>query len=140
MFQHIRKLIAASVLPSDIAVMVRSNQLVYAMQSRLERNGLQVLSVTTKQPDDKSIPGVRLMTMHRGKGMEYSYVCLPCLCADIIPSKRDIEKATEEETLSDLLLSEANLLSVAITRARKQVWLSYYGKPSELIERYIAQS
>ena len=95
MIRHIRSLIAASVLPSDIAVMVRSNQLVYAMQSRLERNGLQVLSVTTKQPDDKSIPGVRLMTMHRGKGMEYSYVCLPCLCADIIPSKRDIEKATD---------------------------------------------
>ncbi|MBQ9290541.1 MAG: AAA family ATPase [Clostridia bacterium] len=139
MIRHIRSLIAASALPSDIAVMVRSNQLVYSMRDRLERNGLQVLSVTSTQPDDKSIPGVRLMTMHRGKGMEYTYVCLPCLCADIIPSKREIEKATDEEILSELLLSEANLLSVAITRAKKQVWLSYYGKPSELIERYITQ-
>lgn len=139
MIRHIRSLIAASVLPSDIAVMVRSNQLVYSIRDRLERNGLQVLSVTSTQPDDKSIPGVRLMTMHRGKGMEYTYVCLPCLCADIIPSKREIEKATDEEILSELLLSEANLLSVAITRAKKQVWLSYYGKPSELIERYITQ-
>ena len=126
MIRHIRSLIAASVLPSDIAVMVRSNQLVYSMRDRLERNGLQVLSVTSTQPDDKSIPGVRLMTMHRGKGMEYAYVCLPCLCADIIPNKREIEKATDEEML-------------AITRAKKQVWLSYYGKPSELIERYISQ-
>ena len=65
--------------------------------------------------------------------MEYTYVCLPCLCADIIPNKQEIEKATEEETLSELLLSEVNLLSVAITRAKKQVWLSYSGKPSELI-------
>ncbi len=137
MIRHIRSLIAASVLPSDIAVMVRSNQLVYSIRDRLERNGLQVLSVTSTQPDDKSIPGVRLMTMHRGKGMEYTYVCLPCLCADIIPNKREIEKATDEEMLSELLLSEANLLSVAITRAKKQVWLSYYGKPSELIKRFI---
>ena len=36
MIRHIRKLMDASVLPSDIAVMVRSNQLLYAMRSRLE--------------------------------------------------------------------------------------------------------
>ena len=40
--------------------------------------------------------------------MEYTYVCLPCLCTDIVPVRRDIEKATDEETLSELLLSEAN--------------------------------
>ncbi|MBQ6563585.1 MAG: DNA helicase, partial [Clostridia bacterium] len=137
MIRHIRKLMDASVLPSDIAVMVRSNQLLYAMRNRLERNGLQVLSVTSQQPDDKSIPGVRLMTMHRGKGMEYAYVYLPCLCRDILPSRRDLEKAADEEMLHEIYLSEANLLSVAITRAKKQVWLSYSGRPSELMERYI---
>ena len=39
--------------------------------------------------------------------------------------------------LSDLLLSEANLLSVAITRAKRQVWLSYSGNPSDLLRKYL---
>ena len=87
-----------------------------------------------------TIPSPVSGSWHRGKGMEYTHVCLPYLCVDFIPSKRDMEKATDEEMPSELLLSEANLLSVAITRAKKQVWLSYFRKPSELIERYITRS
>ena len=37
------------------------------------------------------------------------------------------------ELMEELMLSEANLLAVAITRAKRQVWLSYSGKPSVLI-------
>ena len=137
MIRDIRSKIAASVLPSEICIMVRSNKLLLSMRNRLEMNGLQVLTVSKEQPDDKKIPGVRIMTMHRGKGMEFTYVYLPCLCEGIIPTKRDIKRAKEEETLNDLILSEVNLLSVAITRAKRQVWMSYYGNPSDLIKIYI---
>jgi superfamily I DNA/RNA helicase len=134
-----RRLIAQGIIPSDICIMVRSQALLISISKTLESNGLQVLTVTNKQPDDKRIPGVRIMTMHRGKGMEFAYVYLPALREDVIPSKRDIEKAEgNEDTINEILLSEANLLSVAITRAKRQVWLSYSGSPSELIERYIA--
>ena len=137
MIRDIRNVIAASVPASDICVMVRSNSLLYNIRDRLEMNGLQALTVTNKQPDDKSIPGVRIMTMHRGKGMEFTYVYLPCLRDDVIPGKHDLEKAETNEMLSDLLLSEANLLSVAITRAKRQVWLSYSGNPSDLLRKYL---
>ena len=63
MIRDIRNVIAASVPASDICVMVRSNSLLYNIRDRLEMNGLQALTVTNKQPDDKSIPGVRIMTM-----------------------------------------------------------------------------
>ena len=69
--------------------------------------------------------------------MEYSYVYLPCLRDDLIPRKQDIEKAEDDIMLNETLLSEANLLSVAITRAKHRVWLSYSGTPSELIKRYL---
>lgn len=137
MIRDIRNMISNSVLPSDICIMVRSNSLLTEIRKRLEMNGLQVLTVTNQQPDEKEKPGVRIMTMHRGKGMEFSYVYLPCLREDVIPSKRDLEKAEDEEMLNEIMLSEANLLSVAITRAKHQVWLSYSGNPSGLIKRYI---
>ncbi len=138
MIRDIRSMISNAVLPSDICIMVRSNSLLSEMRKRLEMNGLQVLTVTNHQPDEKEKPGVRIMTMHRGKGMEFSYVYLPCLRDDVIPSKRDLEKAQDDdEMLNEIMLSEANLLSVAITRAKHQVWLSYSGTPSAMIKRYI---
>ena len=75
--------------------------------------------------------------MHRGKGMEYKCVYLPWLRDDVLPSKRDLAKAEDEEMINEVMISEANLLSVAITRAKHQVWLSYSGRPSNLITRYI---
>ena len=140
MIRDIRGLISHAVPPSDICIMVRSNNLLYGIRKRLEMNGLQVLTVTRQQPDEKNRPGVRIMTMHRGKGMEFSYVYLPCLREDVIPGKHDLDKARENETLGELMLSEANLLSVAITRAKYQVWLSYTCRPSALIRRYIVSS
>ena len=137
MIRSIRNLISSGVLSTEICIMVRSTALLKTIRNRLEMNGLQVLEVTANQPDDKSIPGARVMTMHRGKGMEFTYVYLPCLCKDIIPRKSDLEKVEDDEMLGEIYLSEANLLSVAITRAKHYVWLSYSDQPSDLIKRYI---
>jgi superfamily I DNA/RNA helicase len=105
----------------------------------LEENGIKTLIISNKQPDEKKIDGVRIMTMHRGKGMEFSYVYLPCLRDKDIPLKTDLKKVEGDKELYDeLMLSEANLLAVAITRAKYQVWLSYSGKPSTLIQGYIS--
>ncbi len=135
MIRKIRILIASAVLPSDICVMVRSNRLVKQVMNKLTEDGLKTLVITNEQPDIKSIDGVRIMTMHRGKGMEYSYVFLPCLREGAIPLKSDMKKAAGDKELTDeLMLSEANLLAVAITRAKRQVWLTYSGKPSVLIK------
>ena len=137
MIRDIRKMIDSSVHPTDICIMVRSNALLKNISKLLPENGLRVLEVTNQQPDDKEIPGVRIMTMHRGKGMEFSCVYLPYLRDDIIPSKHDLEKAADDEARNEIMLSEANLLSVAITRAKHRVWLSYSGTPSIIISKYV---
>lgn len=118
--------------------MVKTNQLLAKIRSLLENKGLELLYVNNRQPDDKRLRGVRIMSMHRGKGMEFSYVYLPSLQQGILPSYRDIERAKDDEALKEVKLKEANLLSVAITRAKRQVWLSYSGRPSELIMGYIS--
>ena len=138
MIREIRNLMSSAVLSSEICIMVRSNRLVKSMMNRLSENGLKTLVISSDQPDIKTIEGVRIMTMHRGKGMEFSYVFLPCLREGDIPLKSDVKRvAGDKELFDELMLSEANLLAVAITRAKRQVWLSYSGKPSVLIKELI---
>ncbi len=69
--------------------------------------------------DDKSIQdAVNIMTVHAAKGLEFDLVFVPGLEDGIFPSSRSVdEKGGVEE--------ERRLLYVAITRARKNLYLTY---------------
>jgi len=64
---------------------------------------------------DKS--GVRIMTMHASKGLEFKVVFLPDLNEGIIPSRKSISDESIEE--------ERRMLYVAMTRAKEKLYLSY---------------
>ena len=61
--------------------------------------------------------GVRLMTMHGAKGLEFDRVYLPELNEDVIPGRRAVTRQQVEE--------ERRLLYVGMTRARKHLELWY---------------
>jgi len=96
-----------------------------------------------KDKDDK--PRVSLMTIHLAKGLEFPYVFIVGLEENLFPSAMSMNTRSEVE-------EERRLFYVALTRAEKQVYLSYaqsryrWGKlvdcdPSrfleEIDERYI---
>ncbi|MFA6552368.1 MAG: UvrD-helicase domain-containing protein [Candidatus Paceibacterota bacterium] len=66
---------------------------------------------------------VRLMTVHAAKGLEFDYVFVTGLEEDLFPHKKinqeNVDQAQEEE--------ERRLFYVALTRARKKIFLSYAG-------------
>jgi len=62
---------------------------------------------------------VKMMTVHSSKGLEFDYVFITGLEDSLFPSKRN-EKQTEDEKEE-----ERRLFYVAITRARKKLFLSY---------------
>ena len=70
----------------------------------------------TNTPGQKQ-KGIRIMTMHASKGLEFDTVFLPDLNEGLLPHK----KALSAEQLSE----ERRLLYVAMTRARKRLYLSY---------------
>ncbi len=64
--------------------------------------------------------GVKLMTVHSSKGLEFDYVFITGLEHGLFPSERQDQKKDDEE-------EERRLFYVALTRARKKVFLSYAG-------------
>ena len=66
---------------------------------------------------EKKNDAVRLMTVHASKGLEFSYVFITGLEDGLFPHERNDEAADDEE--------ERRLFYVALTRARKKIFLSY---------------
>ena len=85
-----------------------------------------------KEKPDEEAGGIRLMTMHASKGLEFDTVIIPDVNEKKIPSKQsDTPEAIEEER---------RMFYVAMTRARKNLYILYCSKkegkdvPSRFLE------
>jgi len=83
---------------------------------------LEDTSLVSDQDSDKEEKeGVRLMTVHAAKGLEFSYVFITGLEEGLFPHDRDMDENVSEEEAEE----ERRLFYVAITRAKKKLFLSY---------------
>ncbi len=102
--ENLRELVSLAIQYDDIEILL-TNAALATDQDELEK--------------DKD--AVKLMTVHASKGLEFDYVFIAGLEQDLFPHKRlnkeDINKSEEEE--------ERRLFYVALTRARKKIFLSY---------------
>ena len=80
---------------------------------------LQNVSLLTSQDDMKGGNYVSLMTVHVAKGLEFDYVFVIGLNDKTFPSYRSLEERDR-----DAMEEERRLCYVAITRARKKLFLS----------------
>lgn len=100
----------------------------------------QVLLLTSEDKDnDKDANKVSMMTIHAAKGLEFPYVYVAGMEENLFPSTLSI--STREE-----LEEERRLFYVAVTRAEKQLILSYaltryqYGKASsQEVSRFVEE-
>jgi DNA helicase-2/ATP-dependent DNA helicase PcrA len=92
-----------------------------SLEKFLEMSSLSSDQDTLNKKDGEEPYGVRLMTVHASKGLEFDYVFIAGLEQDLFPSKnfgaKNRSKEEEEE--------ERRLFYVAVTRARKKLYLSY---------------
>lgn len=68
--------------------------------------------------DKEEFDAVRLMTIHSSKGLEFPYIFITGLEEGLFPHERLGDEKTDEE-------EERRLFYVALTRAKKKVFLSY---------------
>lgn len=83
---------------------------------------LEDTSLASDQDSDKEEKdGVRLMTVHASKGLEFSYIFVTGLEEGLFPHERNNKEYVSEEEAEE----ERRLFYVAITRAKKKLFLSY---------------
>ncbi|MFH0804383.1 MAG: UvrD-helicase domain-containing protein [Candidatus Zambryskibacteria bacterium] len=83
---------------------------------------LEDTSLASDQDSDKEEKdGVRLMTVHASKGLEFSYVFITGLEEGLFPHDKDRDENVSDEEAEE----ERRLFYVAVTRAKKKLFLSY---------------
>ncbi len=82
---------------------------------------LEDASLATDQDEmEEDAPAVRLMTIHASKGLEFEYVFITGLEQDLFPHKAMETKSSKRDDEE-----ERRLFYVAITRAKKKLFLSH---------------
>lgn len=83
---------------------------------------LENVALATDQDElEKDHDAVKLMTVHASKGLEFDYVFIAGLEEDLFPHQRMNEDKKNESESEE----ERRLFYVALTRARKKIFLSY---------------
>lgn len=106
----------------DYAVLLRSNyRKLYAVTKALEERGIPAVQVSSDEELDLADGRVKVMTMHRAKGLQFVGVVLVLDDWPARPKNLDTEDA---EAVEEHMLSERQLLYMATMRAQRFVFLT----------------
>lgn len=104
------------------AILTFSNRAVGEWRRVLDHAGIGTVGLD--QYTGRAMPGVKVGTYHRAKGLEFKRVYLPGL-DDAYP---------RNQSDPDDLIEAGSLLYVAMSRAKDELTLSYAGRPSMFID------
>ncbi|MCY4001552.1 MAG: AAA family ATPase [Bacteroidetes bacterium] len=113
------------VAPSQVAIS--------RYEGALTASGIAV-HILKKNNDNPSIPGVRLATMHRVKGLEYDHIIIASANQDLLPNVNALRLVEDNIEKQEIHRKARSLLYVACTRARKSLFISSFGKQSTLVK------
>jgi len=117
--------------PEEICLVARTAKLVKNDYQALLKS-LRIENVVLDKSKEGSVGGVRLATMHRVKGLEFPVMILAGVNSNVMPLRiAAIEgNPTAKKEHED---RERSLLFVAATRARDQLIVTSWGKPSPFL-------
>jgi len=90
---------------------------------------LQPMDSTAEKSSSQNIfeeSPISLMTIHLSKGLEFDYVFIAGCNEGLLPHSRSLSSQNETE-------EERRLMYVAMTRAKKELFISFYDVPSRFI-------
>lgn len=106
----------------QVCIVSRTNDDLVSIASALQQAGIACMKLDNSTADDSSVPGVRLATMHRVKGLEFSVV----IVAGYQGATRYAEQFSRDDdagVAEDTEIAERCLLHVAATRAKRNLFL-----------------
>ena len=129
----IEQWVADGVRKSDVGVFVYERNDVREIVETLAAAGVGAEAVNESTKEEKLGDVVRVMTMHRAKGLEYRAVALARLGSKSFPPYFIQQKHGEEREQEEKKL--LRVLYVAGSRARERLALFWAGKLSSLLDR-----
>jgi superfamily I DNA/RNA helicase len=116
---------------SQMAVVARARKQVDDLDEALRDLGVPVAKVDANTDENMLGDVVRVMTMHRAKGLEYRAVAVTGAGKKELPpwAVRRLEGEERDAAWG----RERSLLYVAGSRARERLYVSWVGEPSELL-------
>jgi superfamily I DNA/RNA helicase/mRNA-degrading endonuclease RelE of RelBE toxin-antitoxin system len=129
----IEQWVADGFAPSDIAVFVYEKNEVREIEAALGAASIEAQVVNEGTKEEKLGAGVRVMTMHRAKGLEYRAVAMARLGSKSFPPHylHHLEGQERQQEGKKLM----RVLYVAGSRARERLALFWTGEPSPLLNR-----
>lgn len=128
----VRALPADQIQLADIGVLCARRKDVERVREALRAAELETV-VLQSGADDRSVPGVRIATMHRAKGLEFFAVAIPFLSDEDFPPPGALRAAIDAPDREDIITLYRSLLHVAATRAKKSLRISWSGQPTEIM-------
>ena len=118
---------------SQMAVVARDNADVAELTEFLAAQGVPAATVGGTTDEHALGDKVRVMTMHRAKGLEYRAVAIPRASSTKLPPSW--VKQLDDEAREVAMARERGLLYVSGSRARERLYVSWTGRPSELLNQ-----
>src|SRR6185369_6634040 len=123
--ENLRELVSVAAQYDEIFANIISSGSVSGKSGEAIEKFLENAALATDQDElEKDHEAVKLMTVHASKGLEFDYVFIAGLEEDLFPHAR-MERDNEKKMSQSQTEEERRLFYVAITRARKKVFLSY---------------
>jgi superfamily I DNA/RNA helicase len=120
------------VKPKEIAVFGRTEAVLHdRAEPALDAAGLKGQLLNDNDPADED--HVALGTMHRAKGLEFKAVAIVGCDLGLLPLRSVLDGMADLVDRNFFVEQERNLLYVAMTRAREQVFVSHTGLPTAFL-------
>lgn len=128
----VRALPADQIQLAEIGILCARRKDVERVREALRAAELETV-VLQSGADDRSVPGVRITTMHRAKGLEFFAVAIPFLSDGTFPPPGVLRAAIDAPDREDMITQYRSLLHVAATRAKKSLRISWSGQPTKIM-------
>ncbi len=119
----------------SVCLAARTNNLLSRYKGGLEEKGFETYPVKRAEAEDRNATGVRLATMHRVKGLEFDRVIVAGVNDGVVPLEGFDSKSSDPTVRTDSEIGERALLYVSATRAKKEVVVTSFGKPSRFLDK-----
>ena len=117
----------------EVCLVARTHELLRQYEGALQAKGLATCLIRRSEAEDRRKEGLRLATMHRVKGLEFDRVIIAGVNDGIVPLEDAVNSSSDTAIQTELDIQEKALLYVAATRAKKEVFVTSFGKKSRFL-------